>query len=76
MSPEELEVVKTQLAMPSLQKFGRKTVLRLMWHIEDLEEEIKHKDRAAKHLIDALIKVRPKPTFWQRLMQWKRNNRF
>jgi hypothetical protein len=73
MTREELEVVKTQLSMPSIQKFGRKTVWLLMRHIEDQEEEIKRKDTAAEHLIDALIKVRPKPAFWQRLMRWKRN---
>jgi hypothetical protein len=75
MKPEELEVVKLQLSMPSIQKFGRTTVWRLMRHIEDQEEEIKRKDKAAEHLIDALIKVRPRPTLWQRLTRWKRSNR-
>jgi hypothetical protein len=75
LSQDDLEVVKTQLSMPSIQKFGRKTVWLLMRHIEDQEEEIKRKDKAAEHLIDALIKVRPRPTLWQRLTRWKRSNR-
>lgn len=75
MTREELEVVKLQLSMPSIQKFGRKTVWLLMRHIEEQEAEIKRKDKAAEHLIDVLIKVRPKPTLWQRLTRWKRSSR-
>jgi hypothetical protein len=77
MTREELEVVKTQLSMPSIQKFGRKTVWLLVRHIEDQEEEIKRKDKAADFMQDVLIglALQKKPTFWQRLTRWKRNSR-